>query len=123
MDFDKLSFENAPIIKVQPPGPESKKYLDFQSLHESSAVSYPRGMPMAIHRAKGATLEDVDGNRYIDFFGGAGVMNVGHSNPDVLQAEDEAQVRRHLHEAVTFCREHTDSRHGGQPANKISLIS
>jgi len=41
---------------------------------------------MAIQRAKGATVEDVDGNLYIDFFGGAGVMNVGHSNPPVVQA-------------------------------------
>jgi diaminobutyrate-2-oxoglutarate transaminase len=43
-------------------------------------------MPMAIQRAKGSTVEDVDGNLYIDFFGGAGVMNVGHSNPTVVQA-------------------------------------
>jgi diaminobutyrate-2-oxoglutarate transaminase len=49
-------------------------------------VSYSKGMPMAIQRAKGATVEDVDGNLYIDFFGGAGVMNVGHSNPIVVQA-------------------------------------
>jgi len=41
---------------------------------------------MALRRAKGATIEDVDGNRYIDFFGGAGVINVGHSNPAVLEA-------------------------------------
>jgi len=41
---------------------------------------------MAIQRAKGSTVEDVDGNLYIDFFGGAGVMNVGHSNPTVVQA-------------------------------------
>lgn len=41
---------------------------------------------MAIRRAKGATVEDVDGNVFIDFFGGAGVMNVGHSNPRVLEA-------------------------------------
>ncbi len=41
---------------------------------------------MAIRRAKGSTVEDVDGNLYVDFFGGAGVMNVGHSNPTVVQA-------------------------------------
>jgi diaminobutyrate-2-oxoglutarate transaminase len=38
-----------------------------------------------LSRARGATVEDVDGNIYIDFFGGAGVMNVGHSNPEVLE--------------------------------------
>jgi len=86
MDFRSLSFPGAPLIKTPPPGPKSKEYLDFQSSHESSAVSYPKGMPMALHRAKGATVEDVDGNLYIDFFGGAGVMNVGHSNPEVIEA-------------------------------------
>lgn len=85
MDFRNLSFPEAPLIKIPPPGPNSREYLDYQSLHESSAVSYPKGMPMAISRAKGATVEDVDGNMYIDFFGGAGVMNVGHSNPDVIE--------------------------------------
>ena len=86
MGYEVLSFQDAPAIKVTPPGPESQKYLQYQSEHESSAVSYPRGMPMAFKRAKGATIEDVDGNLYIDFFGGAGVINVGHANPNVLEA-------------------------------------
>lgn len=89
MDFRNLSFLEAPLIRTLPPGPKSKEYLDYQSLHESSAVSYPRGMPMAIRRAKGATVEDVDGNVYIDFFGGAGVMNVGYSNPEVIKAAEK----------------------------------
>ena len=86
MDFKKLSFPEAPLIKVIPPGPKSKELLDFQSAHEGSVVSYPKGLPMGLSLAKGVTVEDVDGNIYIDFFGGAGVMNVGHSNPDVVDA-------------------------------------
>jgi len=86
MDFQDLSFANAPLSKVTPPGPRSKDYLNYQFSHEGSAVSYPKGMPMALRQAKGATVEDVDGNIYIDFFGGAGVMMVGHSNPEVIQA-------------------------------------
>jgi diaminobutyrate-2-oxoglutarate transaminase len=86
MNFQDLSFADAPLIKVTPPGPRSKEYLDHQSRRESSAVSYPKGMPMAFRRAKGATVEDVDGNMYIDFFAGAGVMAVGHSNPEVIEA-------------------------------------
>lgn len=86
MNFRDLSFVDAPMIKTQPPGPVSREYLDSQSTHEGSAVSYPRGMPMALRRAKGATVEDVDGNLFIDFFSGAGVINVGHSNPDVIEA-------------------------------------
>jgi len=86
MDFEDLSFTEAPLIKVTPPGPGSEDYLDYQSSHESSLVNYPKGMPMALRRAKGATVEDVDGNIYIDFFAGAGVMAVGHSNPEVIEA-------------------------------------
>lgn len=86
MDFSELSFQDAPLIKVPPPGPESQKFLDFQNSIEGSAVSYSRSLPMALLRGRGATLEDVDGNRYIDFFGGAAVMNVGHANPGVVEA-------------------------------------
>jgi len=86
MNFRQLSFPKAPLIKTVPPGQKSKAFLDFQASSESSAVSYPKGLPMAIQRAKGATVEDVDGNVYIDFFGGAGVLNVGHSNPQVIDA-------------------------------------
>ena len=60
MDFRKLSFPDAPLIKTTPPGPRSEEYLRAQSSHEGGVVSYPRGMPMAIQRAKGATIEDVD---------------------------------------------------------------
>ena len=84
--FAELSLPNAPDIKVTPPGPKSKEILDYQTAHESSVVSYPKGMPMALKRGRGATLEDVDGNVYIDMFGGAGVMAVGHGHPEVLKA-------------------------------------
>jgi diaminobutyrate-2-oxoglutarate transaminase len=89
VDFASLSFPDTPHIATPPPGPQSQEYLDYQDTNESSAVSYPRGMPMALLRANGATVEDVDGNRYIDFFGGAGVINVGHSNPAVIDAARE----------------------------------
>lgn len=96
MDFTKYSFTDAPLIRVSPPGKKSKEYLKYQADHEGSAVSYPKGMPMALRNAKGATVEDVDGNIYIDFFGGAGVMNVGHSNPEVIEAS-EKQIREITH--------------------------
>src|SRR5258705_10918098 len=45
--------------------------------------------------AEGATLEDVDGNRYIDFAGGIGCLNVGHRSPRVIAALRE-QLEKHL---------------------------
>jgi len=82
----ELSFPSAPDIKVAPPGPKSQEILNYQDQNEGSAVSYARGMPMALKRGRGATIEDADGNIYIDMFGGAGVMAVGHGHPDVLEA-------------------------------------
>jgi 4-aminobutyrate aminotransferase / (S)-3-amino-2-methylpropionate transaminase / 5-aminovalerate transaminase len=46
--------------------------------------------------AEGATLEDVDGNRYLDFAGGIGCLNVGHRSPRVVAALKE-QLEKHLH--------------------------
>ncbi len=105
MDFKKYSFPAAPVMRVSPPGEKSKKYLEYQARHEGSIVSYPKGMPMALRSARGATVEDVDGNIYIDFFGGAGVMNVGHSNPEVIQAA-EKQIKEITHalDVPTPCR-------------------
>jgi glutamate-1-semialdehyde 2,1-aminomutase len=44
------------------------------------------GEPVFIRRAFGATLEDVDGRRYVDFVGSWGPMIVGHAHPRVVQA-------------------------------------
>ncbi len=87
--FNELSIKNAPDIKVVPPGLKSKVILDYQNENESSAVSYSKGMPMALKSGKGATLVDEDDNVYIDMFGGAGVMALGHSHPVVLKAAHE----------------------------------
>jgi diaminobutyrate-2-oxoglutarate transaminase len=87
--FRELSFTDAPRIKVVPPGPGSQEILKMQKQLEGSAVSYPVGMPMALARGRGATLEDVDGNIFIDCFSGAGVMALGHAHPVVLEAAHE----------------------------------
>jgi diaminobutyrate-2-oxoglutarate transaminase len=77
--------EKASIISGEVPGKRSKELLALQRTIEGNIVSYPRNMPIAIDRARGAILEDVDGNRFIDFFSGAAVLNVGHCNPYVLE--------------------------------------
>ncbi len=61
-------------------------YLDRQDAFESSARSYPREFPLAIAKAKGSWVEDVEGNRYIDFLCGAGTLALGHNDDDVNQA-------------------------------------
>jgi 4-aminobutyrate aminotransferase / (S)-3-amino-2-methylpropionate transaminase / 5-aminovalerate transaminase len=60
----------------------------------------PRGpanaTPIFISRSEGAIIEDVDGNRYIDFAGGIGCLNAGHRSPRVLSAIRE-QLEQFLH--------------------------
>jgi len=60
----------------------------------------PRGIttahPLVADHANGAEIWDVDGRRYIDFVGGIGVMNVGHSHPRVMKAVQE-QLERVTH--------------------------
>ena len=87
--FDDLHFAQEPNVETGIPGPESEKLLERQRNIDSSAVAYPKAVPIAIEEAKGATIRDADGNTFLDFFAGIGVLNVGHSNPYVLEAVQE----------------------------------
>ena len=50
-------------------------------------------MSVFAEKAEGAIIEDVDGNRFIDFAGGIGTMNIGHSRPEVVQAIAEQAAK------------------------------
>jgi 4-aminobutyrate aminotransferase/(S)-3-amino-2-methylpropionate transaminase len=52
--------------------------------------------PIFAARSEGATIEDVDGNRYLDFAGGIGCLNIGHREPRVIAAVRD-QLEKHLH--------------------------
>ncbi len=79
------------------PGPKSK------ALAERRAAAVPRGLshstPVYVAKAQDAWLEDVDGNRFIDFAGGIGCMNVGHRREAVMSAVRE-QLGHFLHTCV-----------------------
>ena len=81
-----LSFPDAPKILTPPPGPKSRALLATQSRLETDAVAYPTYWPMAIREARGSTIEDVDGNRYIDWVAGISVLNLGHRHPRLVAA-------------------------------------
>src|ERR1700683_301564 len=95
-NFEQLHFEPAPALDGEVPGPRSQEMLAQQDELESNARSYPRSVPVAIEEGRGATMKDVDGNTFIDFFGGAGVLHGGHSHPAVLPAAAE-QERKLVH--------------------------
>jgi len=69
------------------PGPRSR------ALSVRRAAAVPRGpynaAPVYVKEAAGAILTDVDGNRFIDFAGGLGCVNVGHADPAVVAAAAE----------------------------------
>ena len=65
------------------------------------ASAVPTGLGKAtdvvVERAEGALVHDVDGNTFIDFVGGIGVLNAGHCPPEVVAAmQDEAQKLLHF---------------------------
>ncbi|MCQ2604023.1 MAG: diaminobutyrate--2-oxoglutarate transaminase family protein [Spirochaetia bacterium] len=61
-------------------------YITRQDSTESNARSYPRKFPFAIAKAKGSWVEDVEGNRYLDFLCGAGTLALGHNDDEINQA-------------------------------------
>src|SRR6266851_2764824 len=81
-------------IRTEIPGPKSRALMSRRE------AAVPRGAyhatPVFAAKAEGAVIEDVDGNRFLDFAGGIGSLNVGHRAPHVLAAIRE-QLDRHLH--------------------------
>jgi diaminobutyrate-2-oxoglutarate transaminase len=75
----------------------NRYYLDRQSAFESNARSYPRRLPIAIRRAEGVYVEDMDGRRYIDCLAGAGALALGHHHPVIVEA-----IRRTLSDGIPF---------------------
>lgn len=61
--------------------------------HESKVRSYCRSFPAVFTRAEGATLHTKGGERYIDFFAGAGTLNYGH-NPPALRGKLVEYIER-----------------------------
>jgi len=82
------------VLKTPVPGPRSMELL------EARRAAVPRGVsnitPIAVARGEGAIIEDVDGNRLIDFAGGIGVLNAGHAPPAVVRAVQQ-QAEKYLH--------------------------
>jgi len=81
-------------LRTSIPGPRSQEWLRRRT--EAVARGVSQITPVFIERAEGAVIEDVDGNRFIDFAGGIGCLNAGHCAPDVVAAL-RRQIERFLH--------------------------
>jgi 4-aminobutyrate aminotransferase/(S)-3-amino-2-methylpropionate transaminase len=76
------------------PGPKSAEL----SLRKQKAVprGVPQGTPIFVQSAHGAAITDVDGNVLLDFYGGIGCINAGHTQPEVVHAIQK-QAEAFLH--------------------------
>src|SRR5215471_10321997 len=81
--------DNIPYFDI--PGPKSRELMERR--HEFVARGVGSTMNVFAARADGAIIEDVDGNQYIDFAGGIGAMNIGHTRPEVTRAIAEQAAR------------------------------
>lgn len=85
-------------IIVEPPGPRAKAIIERDQ--KVLMQSYVRWFPLVIKSGDGAVVEDVDGNRYIDFNAGIAVLSTGHKHPIIIEAIKK-QLNNFLHYSLT----------------------
>jgi 4-aminobutyrate aminotransferase/(S)-3-amino-2-methylpropionate transaminase len=93
-----VAVTRAIVLRTEIPGPRSLDILE----RERRSVARPLRVhgPVVAAEASGSRMTDVDGNVFLDFVGGVGVLNVGHNHPRVVQAIHE-QAERYLHTDFT----------------------
>ncbi|HLQ07131.1 MAG TPA: aspartate aminotransferase family protein [Nitrososphaerales archaeon] len=91
----QLSFQRAPLVLTEIPGPKSKRAYERQSRFETQSRVYSNYFPIAIDQARGSTVKDVDGNVYVDWYIGVCVQNLGHAHPVVVEA-----IKRQMEQIV-----------------------
>ncbi len=85
-----------PDLQTEIPGPKSRARIDDLARSECPAITARRARrqketgvpqdPIVWHRARGANVEDVDGNVYVDLTGAFAVAGLGHGHPRVVEA-------------------------------------
>ena len=94
---DILNGTELPRLQTTVPGPVSQQWVDRLAVRECPGVTARRARraaalgvaaddPIVWTRARGACVEDVDGNRFVDMTAGFGVASVGHAHPAVVGA-------------------------------------
>src|SRR5437660_11750980 len=84
-----------PEIRTELPGPQARVLLERDERYMSP--SYTRIYPLVVERGSGAVIEDVDGNRFLDFTAGIAVTATGHCHPQVVEAvTDQAHKLLHM---------------------------
>ncbi len=92
-----FAFDDAlvPDVRTPLPGPIAADLLARDTVFVSG--SYTRVYPLVVARGSGCVIEDVDGNRFLDFTAGIAVTNTGHCHPAVVEAvQDQAAKLIHM---------------------------
>src|SRR2546421_9319581 len=77
----------APHIRTEIPGPRSRELVKHEQRHLAPGLQgFALSSGIAVERAEGSVIEDVDGNRYVDLIGGIGVNSLGHCHPAYKEA-------------------------------------
>ncbi len=82
------------IITEALPGPKASKVIERRKKYIPNAIGCM--YPVVINRAEGAIVEDIDGNKFLDFIGGVGVLNIGYSNKEIIDVV-KAQSDKYFH--------------------------
>jgi 4-aminobutyrate aminotransferase len=83
-----------PHIVTEIPGPKARAHIAFDE--KWTSPSLPRAYPIVPVRGEGLTVEDIDGNLFLDFAAGIAVTSTGHAHPKVVAAIQE-QASKLLH--------------------------
>ncbi len=77
----------APHIQTEIPGPKSRALVAEEQRHLAPGLQgFALSSGIAVERAQGSVIEDVDGNRFVDLIGGIGVNSLGHCHPAYTKA-------------------------------------
>ncbi len=83
-----------PLLRTELPGPLAVEHIKFDETYTSPSL--PRAYGIVPVRGEGAVIEDIDGNRFLDFCAGIAVNVTGHCHPDVVKAiRDQAGTLLH----------------------------
>lgn len=84
-------------IVTTPPGPKSRQYFDFEQQYISPGIQTIATLSkLTMEKGEGCILQDVDGNRYIDFFAGVGVASLGYNHPKYTKMMQEQVANVHV---------------------------
>ena len=117
-DASERGESRVPDIRTALPGPKAREVIARDRARVST--SYTRDYPFVIAKGRGAVVEDVDGNVFLDCTAGIAVASTGHSHPEVVKAITE-QAQKFLHMSGTDFYYELQARLGEEVADIVPM--